>query len=83
MAAFGQNMMLHGSSYAILDKLNMLLEDTIVQHTDRLQGIREKIIKNLDIAHEKASRTYNTRSKPVNFVEGQEVFRTKPFPKRF
>ena len=76
-AAFGQNMILHGSSYSMLKNLNLLSDDTIVKHSDKLKNIRENISKNLNIAHEKASRTYNTRSKPVNFIEGQEVFRKK------
>ncbi|XP_037813003.1 uncharacterized protein LOC119604452 [Lucilia sericata] len=56
-------MISHGTSYAILEKLKMLSD------------IRDKIRENLNAAHEKASKTYNTRSKPVNFVVGQEVFR--------
>ena len=74
-AAFGQNMISHGSAYFLLKNLNLLSDDTIVTHSDKLQNIRDKISRNLNIAHEKASRTYNTRSKPVNFVVGQEVFR--------
>ncbi|XP_059221564.1 uncharacterized protein K02A2.6-like [Stomoxys calcitrans] len=74
-AVFGQNMILHGSTYDVLEKLDMLNDDTIVEHADRLQAIRDKISHNLDVAHEKASKIYNTRTRHVNFVSGQEVFR--------
>lgn len=74
-ALFGQNMISHGSSFAMLEKLGMLSDDIGVFHSDRLQHIRDRIRENLNVAHEKASRTYNTRARPVHFVEGQEVFR--------
>lgn len=74
-AVFGQNMILNGSSYTILDRLNMLRDDTPIERNDKLQLIRDRINKNLDKAHEKACRTYNLRTKPINFIVGQEVFR--------
>lgn len=46
-AMFGQNMILHGSTYSILEKLNMLADDTIVKRADKFSSIREKISKKL------------------------------------
>lgn len=74
-AMFGQNMCLHGSSYPVLAKLNMLMDDTIISRTDKLTKVREKILRNLEKAHEKSSRTYNTRTSAVSYRVGQEVFR--------
>lgn len=74
-AMFGQNMILHGSTYSILEKLNMLADDTIVKRADKLSSIREKISQNLEKAHEKATKVYNTRARPVNYRVGQEIFR--------
>lgn len=74
-AMFGQNMCGHGSTYPLLERLNMLNDDTVVKRADKLCNIREKIAQNLEKAHEKASRAYNIRTKPVNYKVGQEVFR--------
>lgn len=41
-AMFGQNMCLHGSTYPLLNKLNMLVDDTVVTRADRLSNIRKK-----------------------------------------
>lgn len=75
-AAFGQNMIQHGSSYNILEKLGCLNEDVEISNSsDKLNRIREKIRDNLLIAHDRASKSYNMRSRPSNFQKGQVVFR--------
>lgn len=76
-ATFGQNMVLHGSAYKILQKLNCMSgEDcTIQSNVDKLTRIREKIRSNLNTAHEKASKIYNLRSRPIQFEIGQIVFK--------
>lgn len=74
-AMFGQNMCMHGSTYPLLDKLEMLVDDTVVKRADKLSSIRENISLNLQKAHEKASKVYNTRVRHVSYRIGQEVFR--------
>ncbi|GBP97702.1 hypothetical protein EVAR_69960_1 [Eumeta japonica] len=53
----------------------MLKDDTFLERSDNLNHIREMLEKNLERAHEKATKTYNTRSKPISYQVGQEVFR--------
>lgn len=76
-ATFGQNMCQHGSCYKILDNLglNSGEDSNILIRSDKLFKIREKIRTNLDIAHEKASKGYNLRSRPRAFQVGQTVYR--------
>ena len=74
-AMFGQNMCLHGSTYQLLQKLDMLTDDTLVNRTDKLTNIHKKIAQNLQVAHEKSSKVYNSRAKAISFREGQELFR--------
>lgn len=76
-ALFGQHMVTHSSAYAVLRKLDGIKHDdtTITTLSDRLALIRERITKNLQLAHEKGAKTYNTRTREVNFKPGQEVFR--------
>ena len=47
----------------------------IQNNVDKLAKIREQIRKNLDIAHEKSSKNYNLRSRPIDFQIGQIVYR--------
>lgn len=76
-ALFGLNMMQHGSSYELSRKLSMLCEPDfkINNHADKLQLIREKITKELEKAHEKAAKTYNTRCRDIKYRVGQIVYR--------
>lgn len=67
-------MCMHGSYYALLQKLNMINDDTHIQRSDRFSKIREKISKNLDLAHERADKVYNLRSRTKAFQKGQIVF---------
>lgn len=81
-AVMGQNMIQHASEYQILEKLGCLQDDFVVRtNADKLCGIRDKIRENL----EKSKTTYDTRSRTVNFREGQEVhvrnFRQSDFSK--
>lgn len=76
-AVFGQHMVQHGGTYELLEKLSKLdsSEMKVVSNTDRQQIIRDKIQQNLAAAHEKYSKTYNTRSREVSYSAGQEIFR--------
>ena len=50
-------------------------DDICVQNNvDKLTRIREEIRINLDKSHEKASKVYNLRSRPIEFKVGQIVY---------
>lgn len=76
-AVFGQNMVQHGSTYKILDKIGCSSGEDICifSNAEKLIKIREKIRENLSIAHTKAAKTYNLRSRPIRFDKGETVFR--------
>lgn len=42
-AMFVQNMCMHDSTYTLLDKLNVVVDDTIVTRTDKLSDIRNRV----------------------------------------
>lgn len=74
---FGRQQVQHGSAYALLKRLNDLPpSDTIVLPPPDFQNILYKQIQDrLRRAHSKNEVTYNTRSKFVSYVSGQELFR--------
>lgn len=96
-AMFGQGMILHGHLYRLLKNLRALSgEDLSVQSkNDRMQLLRAEIQENLEKAHQRYAKQYNTRSKPRTFQVGQEVLhrnfelsnagnkRCKKFAKKF
>ena len=53
--------------------LQFFVKVAMKDHT-HTSNIRTKIEQNLNRAHEKATKTYNTRAKAITFKLGQEVF---------
>ncbi|XP_017474596.1 PREDICTED: uncharacterized protein LOC108365147 [Rhagoletis zephyria] len=76
-ATFGMPMVQHGASYEIYRKLGTIgdADCQVEAKADRLQLIREKLMKELKLAHEKSMKVYNTRSRDVRFKIGQVVYR--------
>lgn len=76
-AVFGQTMIQHGSAYDILRRVGSLGEThtEILSAPDRLALIRDKLVKSLEEAYRKGQRAYNTRSRPIEYREGQIVYR--------
>ena len=76
-AVFGSQMVQHGGSYELLRKLEALKYGNIaISNTnDKLELIRKKIFENLKLAHEKTTKTYNTRSRDIKYQVGQIVYR--------
>lgn len=73
---FGQNMLLNGKSYNLLRQLALLEEPDIeIRKDENLELIRQSAQKNIRKAYEKNVKTYNLRSRPVNFNIGQVVYR--------
>lgn len=74
---FGRQQIQHGSAYALLKNLNGLpMTDTVALPPHDFQDVlRQQIQDRLHRAHNKHEATYNTRSKFVSYVPGQEVFR--------
>lgn len=73
---FGRNMITHASEYGLLRKFDALNSDLeICDPNDLAQLVGESVQKNLEKAHEKGVRIYNTRAKEIDYVPGQEVYR--------
>lgn len=76
-AIFGHHMMQHGSGYQILRDLQGLSAGEIetLPPKEFRDLVHEDIAKNLQQAHQRHEKAYNTRSRHVNFSPGQEVYR--------
>lgn len=76
-AVFGRNQVQHGSVYALMAALNLLpsSEISVLPFSDFNNILSSQIQDRLKRAHSKHEKTYNIRSKFVNFRPGQEVFR--------
>lgn len=74
---FGYNMVNHGSTYPILRKFECLTEGqfNVVPHDCRMNNIHAKTKENIAQAHDRSSKTYNTRSRDIQYRVGQEIFR--------
>lgn len=76
-ALFGRQMVIHGSSYPILHKLNAVNdgEIEILSKPDTMKLIDESVVRNLKKAYDKGAKTYNLRTRKVVYVPGQEIYR--------
>jgi len=72
---FGQQMIAHGKTYSLLRNLE-LLEDAHIdlRPGERFELLRAQVDKHLIRAHQRSQKTYNLRSRPVQFDIGQTVF---------
>jgi len=72
---FGQQMIANGKTYSLLRQLE-LLDDSEgdLEPCERLKLIRSRVDKHLIRAHARSQKTYNLRSRPVQFDVGQVVF---------
>ncbi|XP_037810024.1 uncharacterized protein LOC119609871 [Lucilia sericata] len=74
--AFGQHMITNGNTYALLRKLEMLDDREVkFNREDSFNIIRDRAAKNMNRQQERNERSYNLRSREVNYIVGQEVFR--------
>ena len=74
---FGQNMIVHGSMYKLARQLNALNDSEIqlLPKNLRLELLRTKMKENLHNAYEKGCKVYNTRTREIRYLPGQEIFR--------
>lgn len=74
---FGNHLVQHGSAFKLLRKLGALQEDcvNVLSPSDFKNLVHERVVDNLRQAHATHEKAYNTRSREVNFIVGQEVFR--------
>lgn len=74
--AFGQHMVLSGSTYSLLRRLE-LLEDRSLPLTrkDSLEIIRKRAGEVMERQYNKNKRLYDLRSTAIQYKEGDEVFR--------
>lgn len=66
---FGQHMVTNGKSYTLLRKLGMF------DRWDSFDVIRSRAAKSMAKQRERNEKSYNLRSREVNYLVGQEVFR--------
>lgn len=73
---FGQHFTNHGSCYRLMRELNSLPESDVevLAPPDFKQLVDDRVRKNLQSAYQRHEKAYNSRSRDVSFVEGQEVF---------
>ncbi|XP_037929207.1 uncharacterized protein LOC119663672 [Teleopsis dalmanni] len=76
-AVFGVNMVQHGAAYDVNRQLQLMRSAEVMnlQHCDKQQLVRDRINVELQNAHKRAEKVYNTRSKQVQFQVGQIVYR--------
>lgn len=75
-AVFGQHMVQHAGSYALLRELQALGtgEVEVVSNSEYHEELNREIRDKLQNAHDRNAKTYNTRTREVRFIPGQEVF---------
>lgn len=73
---FGQHMVQHGGAYALLRNIQLLptSEVQVIPPSDFRDILHEQIRDNLEQAHQRTARNYNTRTTNVTYSPGQEVF---------
>lgn len=76
-ALFKQHMVQHGSTYQILRTMQALSTGDldVLPPPEFDDFMIHDIRRNLQQAHERHERAHNTRSRPVEFRPGQEVYR--------
>lgn len=75
-AMFGFNMITHGTTYRLLQKLHLLDEPcTTLDRADQLQTLRQDIRKHIKTAYEKNQAQYNLRTRIPKYNVGQVVYR--------
>lgn len=70
---FGQEMILHGKDYKLLQNLGLISDDTRLEYPDAIKLIREKAKQNIEDSHEENAFRYNLRSRPIQYLEGELV----------
>lgn len=75
-AAFGQHMVQHAATYAILRELHALgtSDVEVVSQEDHREALNVEMRNRLQEAHDRNETNYNLRSRDVSFRPGQEVF---------
>lgn len=70
-------MFTNGTDYALARKLSCLNDNEVfvLDHSDRLRLMREKLKDNLHEAYETNAARYNTRIRETRFTPGQEVYK--------
>ncbi len=74
--AFGQHMITSGSTYALLRKLNLLDDRSLMlNRSDSFEIFRQQASSHMLKAYKENVKRYNLRARQVDFKEGQEVYR--------
>lgn len=75
-AVYGQHMIQHAGAYQLLRNLQSLptSDVEVVTDADHREALHRTIRENLEKARKRNERTYNTRTRDVQFSPGQEVY---------
>ena len=71
-ALFAQNMIIHGSTYMLVRQLQTFCNSEVQLLSKNLRRELLKMKENLHAAYDKAAKVYNTRTKEIRFIPGQE-----------
>lgn len=76
-ALFGSNMIGHGSVYKLARQLQLLeeTETEVLPKGVKTELVRKQLKETLHQAYLKNEKSYNTRSRIIRFIPGQEVYR--------
>lgn len=76
-AVFGQHMIQHAGTYALLKSMQSLPvgDVEVLPAAEMREELNMQMRERLQEAHERNTRSYNTRSRDVTYAPGQEVFR--------
>ena len=75
-ALFGQHMYTCGADYKLARQLSVLDEEVeIMDKSDKLAMLRDKIKENMHQAYLKSAKQYNLKVRTVKFKPGQEVYK--------
>lgn len=75
-ALYGFDMITHGSSYKLMRSIESLEEPvTNLERDDKLMLLRNQIKESIRQAYETNVKTYNLRARPIQFYNGQVVYR--------
>lgn len=72
---FGHQMITHGNDYELLRRLDCLEVGEEIDHSDKLQIIRQQVKNNLDTAFHTYEKGYNLRARSIEYREGDVVYR--------
>lgn len=72
---FGRNMITDGRHYDVPNQSDFVEDATVKEREAKMTEIRKVVKQNLIDAHARSAKTYNLRTRPVNFTVGETVWK--------